>query len=348
MVAEFAHNLSGMRIVRTDAEIDCTDIDLTLRRAGAQLVLLPESIDEAQLAQELVGADLLLMCYTPITARVLADAKRLQGIVKYGVGVDAIDFDAAARHEIPVVNVPDYADNTVAEAAVCMTLCLMRQVIPISAAVQATGWINPEPRWLGRDLFGKTVALIGAGHIGCAFARMVGNGFGAKVVAYDPAVSRAALQALGIEKVDDLHTAISTADVVSVHCVLNDDTRGLIGTDEFAAMQRIPVFINVSRGAIVDEQAMVQALNMRQISAAGLDVYSTEPLDLQNHPLASLFGRDNVILYPHLAFYTAEAMQRLTEATLARCAEILGNKALQIRSSDPRLRDQSGHISFME
>lgn len=348
MVAEFPHNLNGVRIVRTDAEIDCTDIDSTLRRAGAELVLLPESIDETQLAHELVDADLLLMCYTPITARVMAGAKRLRGIVKYGVGVDAIDFHAAAKHEIPVANVPDYADNTVAEAALCMTLCLMRQMIPIVAAVQNTGWINPEPRWLGQDLFGKTVALVGAGHIGRAFARMAGSGFGARVIAYDPALCGAELQALGIEKVDDMHTMLSAADVVSVHCVLNDETRELIGSAEFAAMQRQPVFINVSRGAIVNEQAMIQALDEGQISAAGLDVYSTEPLEKQSHPLAALFGRDNVILYPHLAFYTVEAMHRLTEQTLARCAELLGNEALQIRSSDPRLRKQSGHIAFLD
>jgi len=113
-------------------------------------------------------------------------------------------------------------------------------------------------------------------------------------------------------------------------------------------MQRQPVFINVSRGAIADEQAMIQALDARQISAAGLDVYSSEPLDRQSHPLAALFGRDNVILYPHLAFYTVEAMQRLTDQTLARCAELLGNEALQIRSHDPRLRNQSGHIAFQD
>ncbi|MFK7854269.1 MAG: 2-hydroxyacid dehydrogenase [Granulosicoccus sp.] len=346
MPVEFPIDLSGMRVVRTDAEIECTDIDAALRQAGAQLILLPESIDEYQLADTLVDADLLLMCYTSITARVLAGATRLKGIVKYGVGVDAIDFEAAARQQIPVVNVPDYADNTVAEAALCMTLCLLRKMMPISTAVQQKGWINPVPGWLGQDLSNKCVALVGAGHIGQAFARMAGSGFCASVIAYDPYLCHAELDALGIEKVEDLHSLLSRADVVSVHCVLNEQTRGLIGSAEFAAMQRQPVFINVSRGAIVDEQALIQALDTRQISAAGLDVFSSEPLARHSHPLSSLFGRDNVILYPHLAFYTCEAMERLTSQTLARCLEIMGNEPVRIRSNDPRLRGQIGHFDF--
>jgi len=227
-----------------------------------------------------------------------------------------------------------------------MTLCLLRKMIPISTAVQQSGWINPVPSWLGQDLSNKCVALVGAGHIGRAYARMVGSGFCASVIAYDPYLCRAELDALGIEKVDDLHSLLARADVVSVHCVLNSQTRGLIGNDEFAAMQRQPIFINVSRGAIVDEQALIQALDTRQISAAGLDVFSSEPLARQSHPLASLFGRDNVILYPHLAFYTIEAMERLTSQTLARCREIMSNELVQVRSNDPRLRGQIGHFDF--
>ena len=344
----FPYDLQGVKIVRTDAEIDCHAIDTCLRDAGASLVLLPESIEEAQLAIALADADLLLMCYTPITARALANATRLRGIVKYGVGVDAIDFQAAKQLAVPVVNVPDYADNTVAEAAMCMTLCLMRQLIPITTAVQHYGWINPQSNWLGRDLSGKNIALIGAGRIGRAFARMAGSGFNANVYAYDPYLSRDTLSACGIEKVEDLLELLRLADVVSVHCVLNDQTRKLIGAAEFAAMQRQPVFINVSRGALVDELAMIDALDRHQISAAGLDVFSCEPLHQQLHPLARLFGRDNVILFPHLSFYTVEAMRRLSEDTIARCAEILGNKALEIRSSDPRLRGQSGHLKFVD
>ena len=106
-------------------------------------------------------------------------------------------------------------------------------------------------------------------------------------------------------------------------------------------MQCHPIFINVSRGALVDEDALINALNTGQISAAALDVFSQEPLDRIDHPLATLFGRENVILFPHLTFFTRSAMRRLSEDTLARCREILSGDTLTIRSTDPRLTVQA-------
>lgn len=339
-------NWAGMQVVRTDAEIDCKDIDDAIRQAGAELVLLSESCSEEKLVEATCRADVLLMCYTPITRSVIASAQRLKGIVKYGVGIDAIDMAAAAEFGIPVVNVPDYADNTVAEAAFCMTLCLLRKLMPMTAAIQSSGWLYPVPEWLGRDLAGKTVALIGTGHIGQAYARMAGPGFQARVIAYDPYRSEGEMAALGIEKYQNLHAMLAVADIVSVHCVLNDETLHLVGEAEFDAMLRQPVFVNVSRGAIVDEDAMIRALDSGRISGAGLDVFSQEPMAQSDHPLASLYGRDNVILLPHLAFYTVEAMQRLTNDTLDRCAEILGQSPVTINSTDPRLRSQAGRLTF--
>ncbi|NND89701.1 MAG: C-terminal binding protein [Granulosicoccus sp.] len=335
-----------MRIVRTDAEIQCPEIDDALQSTGAELVLLPGDVSESSLCEAVREASLLLMCYTPITAAVIQGTTRLKGIVKYGVGIDAIDIEAATAHGIPVVNVPDYADNTVAEGAFCLMLSLVKHLIPIHQAVQDSGWIEPQSRWLGNDIQDKCVAIIGVGRIGRAFARMAGAGFGARVIGFDPHVSAALMQANGIEKCDELAALLHQADVVSLHTVLNDSTRSMIAEAEFRAMHRRPVLINVSRGALVDEPALLRALDSGQIRAAGLDVYAQEPLKREGHDLSDLYGRDNVILCPHLSFYTHEAMRRLSTETLARCREILSDAAVTIHSTDPRLLAQQGVLNI--
>ena len=334
-------DLSGVRVVRTDSLIECQDIDKAFHEAGAKLVLLPDSTTEADLCKAVKEAQLLLMCYTPISSKVIDSAQRLKGIVKYGVGIDAIDIPAASRRGIPVVNVPEYAESTVAEGAFCLLLALLKRLLPITGAMQKNGWIDPASIWLGDDVRDRTIGIVGTGRIGCAFARMAHFGFGARVIGYDPNVSRETMALSGINKVDDLHTLLAAADVISLHSVLNNDTRTMIGPHEFASMQCHPIFINVSRGALVDEDALINALNTGQISAAALDVFSQEPLDRIDHPLATLFGRENVILFPHLTFFTRSAMRRLSEDTLARCREILSGDTLTIRSTDPRLTVQA-------
>lgn len=335
-----------MKAVRTDAELECPGIDAGLRARGVELVTLPDGIPEAELCAAVADADLLLMCYTPVTARVIEAAKNLKGIVKYGVGIDAIDIPAAIRHGVPVVNVPEYAEETVAEGAFALMIALAKRLPEISGAMQRDGWVWPEQRWLGRDISGSTVGLVGCGKIGRSMARMAGQGFRAKVLGFDPNADPAALAAIGIEKVDDLETMLAACDFVSIHCVLNDKTRGLIGKAELACMKPSAVLVNVSRGALIDEAALVEAVVAGRIGGVALDVYSQEPLKKSGHPMSALFGRDNVILFPHLTFFTQEAMRRLEEDTLARCFEILDGRPVTVRSRDARLRAQTAGIVF--
>ena len=335
-----------MKVVRTDRELECPGIDAGLRARGFELVTLPDGIAEAELAAAVADADLILMCYTPITARVIAAAPRLKGIVKYGVGIDAIDIPAASKRAIPVVNVPEYAEQTVAEGAFALLIALAKRLPEITGAVARDGWIWPEQRWLGQDIAGKTFGLVGFGRIGRSMARMAGAGFGARVVAFDPQVDAAGMRDAGVEKFDDLDQMLAASDFVSIHCVLNDATRHLIGAPQLASMKRSAILINVSRGAIVDEQALVAAIVAGRIGGAGLDVYSVEPLRRARHVLSPLFGRDNVILFPHLTFFTHEAMRRLEEDTLARCFEIADGLPVTVRSTDPRLRAQRARVKF--
>ena len=339
--------MSGRRkAVRTDAELECPHLDAGLRARGLDLVLLPDGVDEADLAREVADADILLMCYTPVTARVIEAGRRLRGIVKYGVGIDAIDIDAAKARRIPVVNVPEYAERTVAEGAFLLLLTLAKKLVPMHEAMRRDGWIWPSAPWLGSDIAGKTLGLVGVGRIGRSMARMAGAGFNARVLGYDPHVSAGEMRAAGIERRDGLHSMLGESDFVSIHCVLNKSTRGLIGEPEFAAMKPGAILINVSRGALIDEAALLRALQSGRLGGAGLDVYTTEPLTRTGHALSPLFDMDNVILLPHLTFYTREAMQRLEEETLQRCDELLSGSPVRVKSRDPRLTSQRHGVRF--
>ena len=337
-----------MRIVRTDSKLQTPHLDDALRVAGHDLILLPDGASEDAVCAAVADADLLLMCYTPITARVIAAAQKLKGIVKYGVGIDAIDIPAAGARGIPVVNIPEYAENTVAEGAFTLMLALAKRLPALHGQMQSKGWAWPEPEWLGRDIAGSTVGIVGLGRIGRSMARMAGAGFGARVLAYSPHTSVESCEAACVQKIVSLHELLEQSDYVSIHCVLNDETRHLIGADELQAMKPTACLINVSRGAIVDEQALIRALDEGWIAGAALDVFSDEPLAMKDHPLCPLFGRDNVILSPHLTFYTNEAMQRLEVETLERCLELLDGRDVLIKSTDPRLRAQENGVRFAD
>ena len=333
-----------MKIVRTDAELYLPTLDDRLRAEGHELILLPDGVLEDELVRATADADILLMCYTPVTRRVIESAPNLRGIVKYGVGIDAIDIPAAKENGVTVVNVPEYGENTVAEGAFLLMLALLRNLPAVSATMQSTGWTWPESRWLGRDVAGLTVGIVGLGRIGRSFARMAGAGFGAHVIAYDTHQPDSVFGEAGVERASDLHEMLARSDVVTLHTVLTPDTHHLIGAPELSVMQRDAQLINVSRGALIDETALIRALDESQIAGAGLDVYSAEPLALANHPLSPLFGRDNVILLPHLTFWTRQAMQRLEEDTYARIQELIEGRPVSVRSRDPRLEGQTGAI----
>jgi D-3-phosphoglycerate dehydrogenase / 2-oxoglutarate reductase len=336
------------KIVRTDRELEVPHVDAALRNAGHELVLLPDGVSYEELASALREAELLLMCYTPVTARLIESAPRLKGIVKYGVGIDAIDIEAAKARGIPVVNVPDYAEETVAEGAMTLMLALAKKLKPIQRAMDQQGWVWPASQWMGLDLAEKTLGLVGLGRIGAKVARMAGVGFRMRVLGFDPRADPARFEQAGVQRCAELRELLAHSDFVSVHCVLNAATRGLIGSSELAAMKPSAFLVNVSRGAIVDEGALLHALQEQRIAGAALDVYSQEPLTKAGHPLSALYAMDNAIVFPHLTFFTREAMQRLQEETLERCFEIIDGRPVQVKSRDPRLRAQRQGVRFVD
>ncbi|MDA5095273.1 C-terminal binding protein [Aliiroseovarius sp. KMU-50] len=337
-----------MKILRTDQELQTPLVDAALLEAGHELVLLPDGVDEERLISEIRDTDLLLMCYTPITRRVIEAAPKLRGIVKYGVGIDAIDIPAAVEHGVTVVNIPEYAEETVAEGAFALLIALTKKLPALNNQMHREGWAWPEPQWLGSDIAGKTLGIIGLGKIGRSMARMAGQGFRARVIAYSPHTPEEEMRAIGVEKCDTLDALLTESDFVSVHSVLNNETHRMIGERELKLMKSSAILINAARGAIIDEEAMVCAMREGWIAGLGLDVFSQEPLSLTGHPMSELFDLPNVILSPHLTFYTHDAMERLEQETLERCQELLDGRDVLVKSADPRLRVQTKGVVFDE
>ena len=331
-----------MKIIRTDSELETAKVDKTLKSWGHELVLLPDGISENEFCKKIIDCELLLMCYTAVTKRVIDSAPKLKAIIKYGVGIDAIDISVANARGIVVVNIPEYAEETVAEGAFTMLIALAKKLPALQQSMRLNSWVWPQSEWMGLDIAEKTIGIIGCGNIGISMARMAGLGFRARVIGYDPYKTHNEMAEDGIFKYENLIEMLSECDFVSLHLVLNEETKHLIGERELLAMKSSAILINTARGALIDELALVEALENNQIAGAGLDVFSKEPLNQKDHPLRKLFKMENVILFPHLAFYTVEAMERLEKETLERCKEVMENKPVIIKSTDPRLTNQSG------
>ncbi|SFM67543.1 2-hydroxyacid dehydrogenase [Shimia aestuarii] len=327
-----------MKIVRTDCELETPLVDKALREAGHELVLLPDGVSQDELIAAVRDAEILLMCYTPVPRAVIEAAPKLRGIVKYGVGIDAIDTVAAHEHGVSVVNIPEYAEETVAEGAFALMIALAKRLPALRDEMNRAGWTWPESRWLGSDIAGQTVGIVGFGKIGRSMARMAGQGFRANVIAFDRRASAEEMRSLGVTKVDSLEALAAQSDFVTIHATLSAESRGMFGANQIAAMKPTAFLINTARGAIVDETALAHAILEGRIAGGGLDVFSQEPLNRADHPLKDLFDLPNVILSPHLTFYTRQAMERLETETLERCFELIEGREVLIKSSDPRLQ----------
>ena len=307
------------KILRTDAELHIAQRALDELRGVADVVTC-ESYQEDVLAEAAKDVELILTCYTEITAKVIESATKLKGIVKYGVGVDSIDLAAATRRNVLVANCPDYGSDTVADHAFALMICLARQIARIDRVMQQRAWAWPSLEYLGFDLSGKTLGLIGFGRIGRAMARRA-TGFGMDRVIYDPYVGDEVLKRCNVRRAG-LEELLGISDFLSIPCVLTPETEGLLGEKQLRMMKNSAILVNVSRGAIVDEAALHRALRQRWIAGGGFDVFLQEPLK----PDYPLLGMDNVILTPHFAWYTTEALKRVDRDTVEAVLDILRGK----------------------
>ena len=317
--------MAKAKIQRTDAELHIVE-DYMADLEKAAHVVTAERDDADTLSALARDADLILTCYAEIPAPVIEAAARLKGIVKYGVGTDNIDVDCATRRGVMVVNCPDYGSDTVADHAFALMMALARKIPVLDRALRDGAWAWPAPERLGVDIAGKTMGIIGMGRIGRAMASRAA-GFAMEIIAHSP-YEQVCPVAADFVSLDEL---LARADFVSIHATLTAETRGLLGAAELNAMKPSAYLINVARGAIVDEDALVRALDEGWIAGAGIDVFDDEPLR-PGYPLA---GLDYVILTPHLAWYTREAFERVEQYTMDGIMAVLeGRVPEHLKNSD--------------
>jgi lactate dehydrogenase-like 2-hydroxyacid dehydrogenase len=257
------------------------------------------------LREALQQADAVLTTVTDkVTAEVLAvEPRRARLVANFGVGFNNIDIDAAKARGIAVSNTPDVLTDATADLAVTLLLMVARRAGEGERQLRSGGWTGWRPtHMLGTQVTGKTVGMIGMGRIARAVAHRAHHGFGMKVIFHDPyPPTPEQARALGAEPRDSLEAVLREADFVSLHCPATPETRHLMNRERFALMRPEAYLVNTARGDVVDEAALVEALQSRRIAGAGLDVFEKEP---QVTP--ALLGMENVVLLPHLGSATTE------------------------------------------
>lgn len=264
-------------------------------------------------------ADAILVTYARLPGELLRQLTRCKAIGRFGLGVDNIDLPAAAALGITVTYVPDYCMHEVSDHAMALLLALARKIPLSNALVQAGRWDMPAVVPIHR-LAGRVLGLVGYGNIPRALAPKA-QAFGLRVVAHDPYVSPEALAAAGVEGMS-FEGLLAISDFVSIHAPLTPATRGLFDADTLRRMKKGALLINTARGPLLDEDALVAALDEGHLGGAALDVVAVEPLPRDSR----LIGRDNVILTPHTAFYSVEALAELQSKCAADVARVLSGE----------------------
>ena len=264
-------------------------------------------------------ADGILVNLAPMPAEIIEQLKNCKVISRYGVGYDNVDVAACTKKRIYLTNVPDYCAEEVSDQALALLMACARKVARRDAQVRAGKWNIGKSDPIYR-IAGKTISLLGFGTIArCMFRKIKGLEF-SRIMIYDPFIDGETIRSMGGEKVD-WEEALSKADFISVHMPLNDKTRGIINSAAFAIMKPTAIIINTSRGPVIDERALIDALTTGRINSAGLDVHTKEPLDKES-PFMKI---ENCVLTDHAGWYSEEAMSELKRKAAENVRDVLLN-----------------------
>jgi phosphoglycerate dehydrogenase-like enzyme len=285
-----------------------------LQKGGDRLSFADtRGLTDAELIPQVSDADILLLSNRPLSRVVIEACPNLKLICVAFTGIDHVDQAACKARGIVVHNAAGYAVHAVSELAIGLMIALLRRVVRADALVRS-GQSGRD--LVGNELFGKTLGIVGCGHIGLQVAQL-GNAFGCRVLGFsdykldaDVAVEQVAL--------DDL---LQRSDIVSLHVPLTEETRGLIGREQLAGMKSSAILINTARGPIVEQSALIEALEQKRLAGAGLDVFDMEPPLPANHPILKA---PNTVLVPHIGFETVEAMAAKADIALRHLEEFLG------------------------
>jgi D-3-phosphoglycerate dehydrogenase/microcystin synthetase protein McyI len=293
ILAEPMYHAAGEELLRRTCEVRVlhsptrAELERSVAAAHAIAARYPQKVDDA----------------------LLAGAPNVVIVASSGRGTDAIDIEAATRRGVVVVNNPGFGPRPVSEAAMALILALAKRLFASDAWMRrGEGWKFRTDLSVFLELEGKTLGVVGLGQIGRETARKAVAAFNMRVLAYDPYVPASTAEALGARKVDSLDELLAASDIVTMHPELNAETRGMIGEPQLRRMKRTAYLVNTARGKVVQEASLVRALREGWIAGAALDVYEDEPMG----PDSPLYALHNIILMPHVAGLTMEAVEGMS------------------------------------
>jgi D-3-phosphoglycerate dehydrogenase len=292
-----------------------------LEEHGCEVVRIKGPHSEAKMAELVQGFAAVIVGIDPVTERVIESGRDLRIVAKHGVGVDNIDIPACTRHEILVTNVPGANSEAVAEFTICVLLAFTRNLVPAVSSLTQGRWEGS--RFIGTECAGKKLGVIGLGAIGQLVAERA-QALGMEVVYNDVVRHHEFERTYGVTYVEQ-EELLRGADAITLHVPAIPETRNLINDYALGLMKPTATLFNFSRGEVVDEEALVEALRQGRIAGAALDVFRQEPLAL-DHPLR---GFDNVLLTPHMAGYSREANERISMSAAEDVARVLTGRPPQ-------------------
>lgn len=323
-----------MKVAITDYSFPDLEIEENIvRSANSEIVAWKEKRPAAELIQLVSDADAVITQFATVNADVIASMRKAQVIVRYGIGVDNVDLEAAKAHGIPVCNVPDYCIDEVADQTLAFLLATTRQVVTNCVHVRDGAWGLATPVDQMQALRDLTVGVVGFGRIGREVVTRL-KAFKCKVLVFDPVVPPAEMEKAGCVPVS-LQQLLADANVVTLHCPSTSMTRGMINRASLGMMKKGAILINVARGDLVDSAALTEALHSGQLSGVALDVFAPEPIPT-DHPILKM---KNVIVASHIASVSPPAVKKLRE-TAAKLAvmAIQGQQLVNIVNGVPTAR----------
>jgi D-3-phosphoglycerate dehydrogenase / 2-oxoglutarate reductase len=311
------------KVLITDHTFDPLDIEQQVLAPMGAIVVAQQCRSAEQLLPLVEDADAVITQFSPVNAQVIAAMKHVRVIVRYGVGVDNVDLQAATQRGIPVCNVPAYCIDEVADHTLAFILAALRQVVPNCLRVRGGQWGLAVPLAEMKTLRSLTVGVVGFGRIGREVVRRLVP-FRTIIRVFDPAVNPAAVAEAGALAASALDDLLPCCDVVTLHCPSTAHTRRMLDAERLAKMKHGSILINLARGDLVDTPALVRALQNGHLAAAALDVCDPEPIP-PGHPL---LGMPNVVLAAHVASTSAQAVQTLRETAAGLVAKRLRGEPL--------------------
>lgn len=289
----------------------------TAMLADAATLVVASALDAATLAEEALNADIVIV-RAPLPAALFERATRLRAAIRHGAGLDMIPMEAATRAGVLVANVPGVNARSVAEHVLMVSLCLLKNFRAVDRDLRTAGWLAGRSHAEAtHELSGRTIGIVGFGAVGKAVAQIAHHGFGLDVLA----ATRTATGAVAGVRFVSTDELVAASDIVVLCCPLTPETRGLIDAARIARMKPDALLVNVARGPVIDDEALLAALRDKKIGGAALDVFTTQPLP-PDHPY---LGFDNVIVTPHMAGITEESMMRMGTGAAGEALRVLAN-----------------------